>query len=246
MEVSLEILRKQSEIGFLPQAYLFWGDDGEAKEKAIEFILTSLLGDNFLVHLNFDEMIPQEGDTGRKSISIDMVRSLRARAFEKPFDNKEGKLTARNVFLIRDIDSLRYDASSVFLKLLEEPLSNTFFLATTTNRTNILPTIRSRFLMLRFWNNTSQIKFEHTDRLKKMSYFDRFKEIPKIVEKDNLSSFVRESLLVTEDAIRAEIIKGNDAKKSIDALERLLMAYREITNPTINKRLLGEYCAMLI
>lgn len=246
MSASLEILKKQLESGFLPQAYLFWGDDNEAKGKATEYILESLLGDNFCVHPNFYEIIPQEGDTGRRSISIDLVRNLRARAFEKPFDVKGGKFGAKNVFVIRDIDLLRYDASSVLLKLLEEPPEEAFFLATTTNRTVILPTIRSRFLMLRFCSDVSQIKLEQVNKLKKLSYFDRFKEIPKIIEKNNLSNFIRESLVVTEDTIRAELTKGNDAHKSIDALERLLLAYRETTNPTINKRLLGEYCAMII
>lgn len=245
MSSSLEIVKRQLESGFLPQAYLFWGDDHDAKEKAMEYILKSILGDHFRAHPNFYEVTPEESDSGKRSISIEMVRDMRARALEKPFDEAEGTF-ARNVFLIRDIDLLRYDASSVLLKLLEEPPEGTFFLATTTNRTVILPTIRSRFLMLRFCSDVSQIKLEQANKLKKLSYVDRFKEIPKIIEKNNLSNLIRESLVVTEDTIRTELTKGVGSHKSIDALERLLLAYRETTNPTINKRLLGEYCAMLV
>ncbi|MEK9175775.1 MAG: hypothetical protein AAB795_04290 [Patescibacteria group bacterium] len=246
MNSSIEILKKQLECGFLPQAYLFWGNDNKTKEKAIEYILASLLGDNFRTHSNFYEAVPEKNDNGKGSISIESMRDLRARAFQKPFDENKSKFGAKNVFLIREIDLLQYDASSVLLKLLEEPPEGAFFLATTTNRTAILSTIKSRFLMLRFWNNAHQTQFEQIEYFKKMSYFERCKEIPKIIEKGSLDSLLLESLMLMEDKMRLDIIKGDGIHKSVDALERLLLAYREMTNPTINKRLLGEYCAMLI
>src|SRR3989338_4999799 len=98
MNTSLEILKKQLENGFLPQAYLFWGDDIEAKEMAIEYVAGQILGSSFRSHSNFYEVIP-EGENGRGNISIDTVRDLRRRAMEKPFDIEFGKFDAKNVFL---------------------------------------------------------------------------------------------------------------------------------------------------
>src|SRR3989344_6467063 len=244
MSASPEILKKQWQLGFLPQAYLFWGDDADAKENAVVFMMSSLLGGQYRAHPNFLEVIPQ-GEKLPGVISADDTRAMRARAFEKPFD-MDGCFTAKNIFLIRGIDRLSPAAAPMLLKLLEEPPAHTFFLATTTNRNAVLPTIRSRFLMLRFACNTLSTKTPYADNFKKLSYSDRFKKIPAIVEKNELPLLIRESIVATSRDMRKRILSDSaDIAVPLDVVERMLSAYRLLAHPTVNKRLLGEYCAML-
>lgn len=244
MSVSLEILKKQLDIGFLPQAYLFWGDDNDAKENTISFLMSSLLGGQYRMHPNFLELAPH-GDKLPGSISADDVRAMRARAFEKPFETQD-RFAARNVFLIRSIDRLSPAASPMLLKLLEEPPAHVFFLATTTDRNAVLPTIRSRFLMLRFANDMIAQKTPHADAFKKLSYADRFKKIPSIIEKNELSILIREAIAVKNLDVRRCVATDNaNVGSLLDTMNRMLFAYRLLSHPTVNKRLLGEYCAML-
>lgn len=48
------------------------------------------------------------------------------------------------VFVIKDIDSSTVEALNAFLKTLEEPNKNTFFILTTKTKRSVLPTIISR------------------------------------------------------------------------------------------------------
>lgn len=240
------ILKKQFARGFLPQAYLFWGDDQDSKENAVQYTLQHLLGENFKSHPNFCEIAPQENDSGNMIISAEAIRLMRSRVFEKPFDTQDDGAVARNVFLIRDIELVSYEATPFLLKILEEPPSNVFFLATTSNRRKLLPTILSRFLMLRFWCDHSAEDLKLAGSVRKLSYSDRFKKIPDIVETDKIPLFVREALAMTHIELRKQISKNSDISSSLDSLSRILDAHRAIINPTISKRLLGEYCAMLL
>lgn len=59
-------------------------------------------------------------------------------------------LTARRFVVFERADALNQQAANALLKILEEPPSGTVFFLLTTNPTSLLPTIRSRSLMLRF------------------------------------------------------------------------------------------------
>lgn len=50
----------------------------------------------------------------------------------------------RKIFIIRDIDNSTAEAQNKLLKVLEEPNSNIYYILTTSNLENVLPTIRSR------------------------------------------------------------------------------------------------------
>lgn len=72
------------------------------------------------------------------SITINMVRILRKEASLKPF--QKGK----RVFIVLSADRMNQEASNAFLKLLEEPPTDTLLILTTERPTFLFPTIRSR------------------------------------------------------------------------------------------------------
>jgi DNA polymerase-3 subunit delta' len=75
-------------------------------------------------------------DNENGSIGVEMIRDL--------YGQTRAKYTSRQTILIDDADKMTLGAQAAFLKLLEEPNSHIYFILTSHNPQNLLPTIRSR------------------------------------------------------------------------------------------------------
>ncbi|MEO1045033.1 MAG: AAA family ATPase [Pseudomonadota bacterium] len=80
----------------------------------------------------------------RRNIRIDQVRALQRRFVTRP------SLSDQRVIIIDAVDDLERNAANALLKSLEEPPRNTVFLLISHSPGRLLPTIRSRCLMMRF------------------------------------------------------------------------------------------------
>lgn len=80
----------------------------------------------------------------KRSISVDQVRAMQRRLVTRP------TLGARRAVIIDCADQLEKSAVNALLKSLEEPPQGTFFLLVTHQPGRLLPTIRSRCLVVRF------------------------------------------------------------------------------------------------
>ena len=74
----------------------------------------------------------------RRTIGIDVVRSIRESAFIKPND------LAVKFYLIRDADKMTEQAQNALLKLFEEPPHGVYFILMASESAGLLPTVRSR------------------------------------------------------------------------------------------------------
>ncbi len=83
-----------------------------------------------------------EGD--RETIKKDQVKDLEA-AFSLSALEKGHTLT----YVISEVDNITEEAANALLKFLEEPREGQIAFLTTTNLTRVLPTIRSRCLLVR-------------------------------------------------------------------------------------------------
>ncbi|MCV2402858.1 DNA polymerase III subunit delta' [Marinomonas sp. C2222] len=81
-----------------------------------------------------------DGENG--TIKVDQVRSLVQKISQKPQVGKS-KIT-----LITHAEEMNVNAANALLKALEEPAENTFFILTTSQSKSLLPTIRSRCLLV--------------------------------------------------------------------------------------------------
>lgn len=72
----------------------------------------------------------------KTGITIEQVREL--------YSMTRSKAVMRRVILMHDVESMAQPAQNAFLKLLEEPPLNTFFILIAHNVEAVLPTIRSR------------------------------------------------------------------------------------------------------
>ncbi len=77
-------------------------------------------------------------------IKIDQVRAVKEFAWEKPV------LSPTKLIIVEGADLLNPQAGDAFLKSLEEPPYNTFFILTAVNIKNVLPTIISRSFLIEF------------------------------------------------------------------------------------------------
>lgn len=80
----------------------------------------------------------------KRSISVDQIREMQRRLNTRP------TLGARRAIIIDAADQLEKNAVNALLKSLEEPPEGTFFLLVVHALGRILPTVRSRCLVVRF------------------------------------------------------------------------------------------------
>ncbi len=136
--------------GRIPHAILIEGDDGTGKHTLAAFIARAAVCDGDIKpcggcsgchlaqvgsHPDITYVLPEEG---KKNITVDRVRTLRADAFVKPH------MASHRVFIIDGADRMNTQAQNALLKVLEEPPSGVIFILITPSRTALLETIVSR------------------------------------------------------------------------------------------------------
>lgn len=88
-----------------------------------------------------------EPDSSAKTpvIKVEQIRQIAATAYILPSE------AARKVYILRQADSMNFNAQNAFLKLLEEPPQSAAFILAAANPGALLPTVRSR--CERLWEN---------------------------------------------------------------------------------------------
>lgn len=81
-------------------------------------------------------------DGEESSIKVDQVRLLVRQMSQKP------QVGQSKVVLISHAQAMNINAANAVLKALEEPADRTYFILTSSQSTNLLPTIRSRCLLV--------------------------------------------------------------------------------------------------
>ncbi len=91
-----------------------------------------------LVYADLEIIKPENG-----SIKIDVIREMIAKSTKTSYEGN------KKVFIIRDVNKLKEAAANALLKTIEEPVKDTFFILL-TNDLNILATIKSRAMLIKF------------------------------------------------------------------------------------------------
>lgn len=137
--------------------YIIEGPDGTGKKTLARFIAASLCCEerndraepclrcrscqNILNGRNVDvnELSPAEKG---KRITVDQVREFLQKTYILP---SEGDW---RVFIIQNSEAMKKEAQNALLKSIEEPGKNTVFFLLTNDKTKLLPTVRSRSVIL--------------------------------------------------------------------------------------------------
>lgn len=98
-----------------------------------------------------------------KTLKIEQIRNLQARIVEKPITSR------RKVYVIDEADLMSEESQNCLLKTLEEPPEYAVIILIVSNESKILPTIKSRCVIIKFQPLTSkeikQVKPELSDDL---------------------------------------------------------------------------------
>jgi hypothetical protein len=110
------------------------------------------------------------------------------------------KLSLRNptAFFIEHIDKASIDAVNAFLKQLEEPKKNTYYILTAESEDKAIPTIVSRCQVVRTRNNEQRTINRGADGIRKLlpeSIGLQFSKLDKIKKRDDAISFLQELIL---------------------------------------------------
>ena len=144
-------LAKNKESG----TYLFYGRKGVNIERyAVEFAMAlncrevendfcgkckSCIDIEKGIYPDFENISPENG-----SIGIDRIREIIYKAGTSSYSGN------KKIVIINEISKLRKEGANALLKTIEEPRPGTFFIMT-THTMNILPTIRSRSMLVSFF-----------------------------------------------------------------------------------------------
>ncbi|MCJ8342577.1 MAG: ATPase [Cetobacterium sp.] len=131
--------------------YLFYGEDRELQMRFALALAKGLNCENIendfcgtcetckrIDHLTHGDLDIIEDPNG---VKIDQVRKM---IYEASTTSYEG---GKKVFIIKDIDKMKKEASNGLLKIIEEPKDGTFFIML-SNSLNLLGTIKSRSIIL--------------------------------------------------------------------------------------------------
>lgn len=117
----------------MSHSYLILGGKNTSREEKIKDLYRQNKSEG-----NFESDPDKHCLSGQNSIKIEEVRELGRAISLKPYSKPP------KVAIIQEAEKLTFEAQSALLKILEEPPGETIFLLTTTEESNLLPTIVSR------------------------------------------------------------------------------------------------------
>ncbi|MGL4999058.1 MAG: ATPase [Cetobacterium sp.] len=156
---AIDFLQKELIFGREAGTYLFYGADRELLKKFAKALGKSLNCSNYIDDFcgKCESCIRIESETHADLEILDditgiKIEKIRELAYKDSTTSYEGK---KRIYIIRDIEKLRKESANALLKLIEEPNVGSFFILLSTGL-NILPTIKSRSILLKFIQETSE------------------------------------------------------------------------------------------
>ena len=141
-EERIESLGQRFETDSLHHGLIFRGDEIPFLEQSVCILYRKILGmsDDASVHPDLFHLRP----SGKaRIITVEKTRMLISDLY------RSGHQGSRKVAIIHETDRMKKEAANAFLKTLEEPPSGTYLFLLTMRPYSILPTLRSRCIMVR-------------------------------------------------------------------------------------------------
>ena len=181
---TIDYLKKTIAEKTFPHAVIFSGIEGIGKRLAAEICAAALLCENTIdgspcgecenchliaagSHPDF-YVVEAEATKTTRSIKIAQIRELQTEVSRRPLNSE------RRVVILDGAEFMNNAAANCLLKTIEEPPSQTIFILLTANYSNLLMTIRSRCMTVKFDKLTvEQIRDGLIDRGVEMSEAER-------------------------------------------------------------------------
>lgn len=172
---------------------------------------------------------------GKKNLSVDQIRELRAEAFVKPHSAEH------RVFIIEDASKMNPQAQNALLKVLEEPPKNVIFILLVPSKTMLLDTIISRCVLLSLLSTKSDDN-AHIDTANKFidlllsgSEYEMLALLtPLEKSRSEAEAFLKTLSLCVADRLK----KGTGHARALDKLFNDIKYYLDLLATNINLSLL--------
>ncbi|MBI2041476.1 MAG: hypothetical protein HYT20_00465 [Candidatus Nealsonbacteria bacterium] len=224
-----DFLKKSAELGRIPHALLFYGQDTPEKMSAALEFVKMVNGPDALNGVRPDlAIIEPEED---KEIKIHQIRELQnklsLKSYSAPF----------KAAIVDRAHCLNQEAQSAFLKLLEEPKGNTIFILITDYPEMLLPTILSRVERLRFCSLKQELPKEENEKVSKIakSGLDKLFQYAKELADDPQN--LKKTLETWLSYFREVLLSDPNQPKIIKILKTIQETHHLISTTNVNPRL---------
>lgn len=229
-------LIKSFQMGRLPHALLFFGQEKSGKKDFAVSFAKSIIGKDLEQNVHPDFILIDS----EEEIKIAEIRNLIQKLSFKPYS------APCKFALINNAHLMGRDTQNCFLKFLEEPTDKTHLILITSYPYLLLPTIISRVQKIRFYskNNIEENQDLISDfiKMKESSLSSKFNFAKSLAEKD-----IKESLDAWTEYLRKEMISsiGNSESKRLSLLIKEIEKTKFLLSTTnVNKRLALELLLM--
>jgi len=238
-----QFLKKSVELGRLPHALLFYGQEEIGKKDlAIEFARF------FIGQINPPDFILVEPENS--IIQISQIRNLINKLSFKPY------LADYKLALIDKAELMNKDAQNCFLKFLEEPSDKTYLILITAYPLMLLPTILSRVQKIRFYSDKDKklddqlvsdlLKIKESDLAYRFQY-------AKTASQENLKETLETWLIYLRKILITKLSKSENKELSSFSIAKLKEIIKQIqsiqhllSTTNINPKLALEILLMKI
>jgi DNA polymerase III delta prime subunit len=144
------------------------------------------------------------------------------------------KVDKKTAILIRGIDQATKEALNAFLKNLEEPQKDLFYILTASSEHNLLPTITSRCHIVRLGaREVSEESRKETEEFLDLDKVDKLVYIKKLRKRDDALSFLEDLIFNTHEMLKD---RDQDKKRLAKILKEAERAKEKISaygNPSL-------------
>lgn len=145
------------------------------------------------------------------------------------------KLAEPTAILVKNIDSATTEALNAFLKNLEEPQENLYYILTARSANRVLPTIVSRCQIVKTNNYKEPAinKNEKTEKFLEMTTAEKILYLDGIKKREEAQTFVEELMVVSHEKIHGPVSDYQKSVREIAAEEETLAALKANGNVKI-------------
>ncbi len=141
----------------------------------------------------------------------ELAKKLKAKTLEFPLQKIEDarelnsftnlKMSRPTAILIIFKETATTETANAFLKNLEEPQENLYYILTASSAKKVLPTIVSRCQIIRIKNQESRIKSENVEKFLDMSTGGKLSYVDAIKDRGEAVEFVNEFILSCHELV---------------------------------------------
>jgi DNA polymerase III delta prime subunit len=176
------------------------------------------------------------------SFSIDDARHLKETQGNSAFSN------TKKIFVITT-NSMTHEAQNSLLKVFEEPTPNTHFFIIIPSAQNILPTLKSRLLIVTHKSRSKVFSKEDANKFIKSSPKERLEMIKNLVDEEDKGKMrvearnLLESILVIK---RESVLSHKADSKTVSSLENMMRGLSYLSDRSSSSKLILEQIALTL